>query len=923
MRAALDAALAGSGRIVLLGGEPGIGKTRLARVLAGEAESRGVPVWWGRGWEDGSAPAFWPWNTALRSWIDPTGHEAVAAAAGPWVGELTHVFPVLRDRIPELPPTESSESDRARFRLFETVSRFLRSVAMPAGLVVVLDDVHWADRPSLKLLEFLAADMRDTRLLLVATYRDTEVGREDPFFATLSRLAREVSTRRLFVAGLSAAHCAQWLVTLVGARSDTDALGEVLHRETNGNPFFLDEIFRLVASEGGLGGWDARRVPQGVREVISRRLDRLGDQCRATLAVAALLGETSDASILAEILDGAPVADQLQRAGHDRILVEVEGRPGQYAFAHALIRRVLADELAPSARAAWHARIATVLERQAATSDVIATELVRHFAAADTPAALQRAFDHACRGAAEAARGLGWEEAVRLYEIALDVGGRCGAVDAQRAIELRLALARALRGAGDVAGARLRCDEVIAACRRTPRPALLVRAALIHAGPLPEFGRVDPTGRAVLEEACQGAGGIDDGLRARLYARLAGDLIAANEVAQGGRVLALCDEAAQAARRAGDAGALAMALTGLYYAAALRMRPRSSAGHATAPVPSLQEILAAAEAGGEHDFAAAVRHLRAATMFATGEAEAFAAEVDCLATSAAASRAPEALWLADALAALRATVEGRFADARELMDRALATGRRMQLPNAVGQHIAQRIMWHFVQGRLAEIAPEIDAFVEGYPGGAGWQPIRALARLALGDTLGARAEFQTLLGAGLAAAESGVMSRCYLAGLVLLCVELRDRDRAPELYDRVARHRQAWVVDGCQTLGPWALLRGMLASLCDRPTAAVRHFEEAIAIAQRMRAVPFVAHAQALLAGVQLSMDPPVEERERIAGALAQAARSAREIGLAHVTACVEHLNTTLAGRRAGGSNAFSAAMATFGPCGTAARSCA
>ncbi len=905
LRAALDAALGGSGQVVLLGGEPGIGKTRLARVLADEAVTRGIPVWWGRGWEDGSAPAFWSWNTALRRWLDQVGPDAATAAAGAWGAELAHVFPVLRERVPQLPPSESWEADGARVRLFDLVSRFLAAVARPAGLVVVLDDVQWADRPSLKLLEFLAADLTDTRLLVVATYRDTEVQREDPFFVTLSRLAREPSARRLLIGGLPPADCARWLA-LAGLPGDPAALGEALHRETNGNPFFLGEIVHLLASDESGPGWDARRVPHGARGVIARRLDRLGADCRATLAVAALLGDTVEAGLLADILADAPPADHLERAVRDRVLVADEGRPGHYAFAHALIRRVLVDELAASTRATWHARIATVLEQHATASQVMTTELVHHLAAAGTSTALRKAVDYACRGAEQAARELGWEEAARLYEIALDVGARSGLLDTARGIELRLALARALRGAGDVPAARARCAEVLAACRRAPDPAAFARAALIHAGPMPEFGRIEPPVRAVLEEACRAGSALDDELRARLFARLAGDLIAANEIGQGPRIFALCDEAAAAARRAGAPGALAIALMGTYMAASMGLQSAAPGGPVpSSPVPSSEEILAAAEAGSEHEYAAAIRSWRAMILVAIGEPEAFSTEIDGLATAAAASRVPEALWLAEALAALRATVQGRFADAQDAMERALATGRRAHLANAVGVHASQRIIWHAFQGRLAEIAPELETFVDEHPVGAGWRPVRALARLAGGDAVAARAEFHTLLATGLAPAERGVMARSYLAGLAALCVALRDREHAPMLYDRLACRAEAWSVDACQTMGPWALLLGALARLCARPADAVRHFETAIRLGRRMGSRPIVARAQSLLASVLLSMNPEAAKHDRSAALLAEAGQCAQELGLVDVTARVARLQAKLVDRRDPGPNTF------------------
>jgi len=810
LEGALDSALAGHARVVLVGGEPGIGKTGLTSVIADDAATRGVPVWWGRGFEDGSAPAFWPWNTGLRRFLEQAGSDAVAAAAGSWGAELAHVFPVLCEHLPDLAPSPGSESDGARFQLFEIVSRFLAAVARPAGLVVVLDDLHWADRPSLKLLEFVASALGDARLLVIATFRDTEVERDDACGATVSKIGREPSARRLVLGGLTREECSRWLglTTLAG---DAAALAPALHRETNGNPFFVGEIVQLLATDETKGR-EPRRIPHGARGVIARRLDRLGDACRETLAVAALSGDPFDVGMLAEVL-GVEPAGHLARALRAGIAVQHEGRAGRWGFAHALIRRVLACELEPAARAAWHARIAAVLERRAAVSEVVTTELVHHFAAAGTAAGLQKAFDYACQGAEQAARGLGFEEAVRLYEFALDVGGHAGLVDARRRIALTLALARALRGAGDVPAARARCAEVVEACRRTcdanglARDAdALARAALVYAGPVPEFGRIEPAARAILEEAAKHGAALEDALRARLYARLAGDLIAANEIEQGARVFALCQEAA----------------------------------------------------------------------------------------AAAASHVPEALWLVDALAALRDTVQGRFPEAREAMERALATGRRMQLSNAVGVHASQRIMWHVFQGRLAEIAPEIERFVEEHPLGAGWRPLRGLARLACGDSVAARAELHSLLASGLSRAERGVMARIYLMGLALLCVALRDREHAPLLYQRVSKRADVWSMDGCQTLGPWAIALGGLARLCDRPADAAAHFEAAIAAGRRMGSSPTVAHAQSLLASVRLSMQPGPDERARIGEMLAEAAQAAATLGLVDVVTRVARLQARL-----------------------------
>jgi AAA ATPase domain len=913
LRAALAAALGGRKRLVLVSGEPGIGKTRVAEVAAAEAADSGVPVWWGRGWEDGTAPAFWPWNTALRGWVERSGDEAVLAAAGPLAADLARVFPALQPGTPE-PPEPATESEPSRFRLFDAVNRFLAALARTAGLVLVLDDVQWADAASLKLLEFVAADVLPSRLLLVATYRDTEVRREHPFFRTLSRLVSEPLTRRLALSGLSPGECGRY-VGLASETNAAEALGEVLHGETAGNPLFLGELMRLLASEGGLDpAGRIRPLPPGIREVVALRLERLGEECRRLLAVAALVGDTFEGSCLEALLQEpsrsleASVADVLERAVRERILIELDGPARRYAFAHALVRRVFIDESDPSERAAWHGRIAAQLERAAGPhAATLAAQLVWHFAAAGTEQALRKAFTYACSGADQAVRGLGWEAAVRLYTIALELGSRCGALGEEGTIELQLALARALRRAGNVTGARARCREAADDCRRVGRPDLLVRAALIHAGLFPDEGRVDPEARAALEEACQVVDGVDDSLRARLCARLAWDIAAANETEQLDRAVALGAEAVDAARRAGDSGALALALLRAYDVATAGPSPPAGRARASvpSPAPPLREILRVAESAGELELAAQIRHTRAMDCFAAGDAEGFFAEHDALAALAASSRVPEALWTTEIVGAMRATVEGRFAEGRLSSDQALETGCRMQLANAVEAHLDQQIMWYALQGRLAECLPLLSESVARRPERVVWRPFLALARLAAGDEPGARAEFASLVAEASARGEHGVHACAHLAGLAALCVGLRDREEAAVLYDWIAKRSESWVVTGWATLGPWALARGSLARLCGRASDAAAHFAEAIWLGRQMRSRPVVAHAQSLLAAVWLSADPDASMRARALAALGEAEPVARELGLVDVLARTERMRDGLRRRYPAGGNLF------------------
>jgi hypothetical protein len=869
LRGALDAALGGSGRVVLLGGEPGIGKTRLTTVLADEAESRGVPVWWGRGWEDGPTPPFWPWNTALRRWMDQVGADAVAAAAGSVDPRLARIFPVLCDYTLGCPSRDSWDGDAERLLLLDVACRFLAAIARPAGLVVVLDDIHWTDRSSLRLLEFIAANLSDMRLLIVATYRDTELHGEAPFLSTLSRITREPSTRRLLVSGLSPAQCARW-IALAEPRGDAAALGETLHRETNGNPFFVGEIVRFRAAGQELAtGRDAQRVPPAVREVVGHRLERLGDACRVSLSVAALFGEAVDAGMLADVLGDVPVADHLERAVHDRILIEDEDCPGRYAFAHVLVRRVLVDALLPSARSAWHARIATVLERR----EGVATALVHHLVAAGTREAQHKAFDHACRSARHAERALGWDEAVRLYEVALDVGGRWGLLDSRHAIEVRLALARALRRRATLRR-RGRGAEVMAAARRTVDPEAFARAARVHAD-RSRSGDGSARGAGGSREASRAGSILDDALRARLHARLASDLIAASQVAHEGRIAALCDDAHAAARRAG--GGLAVAVTATVYAADMGIRP----------VPSARGIPETAEAEGDDESAATFRCMRAMTFLATGEPEASRGGRR-LATAAAACGF-QALWLARTRwrrsGPRSGDVCGAGCDGTRRRD-----GCRMQLLNAgavyrTAHHVARPGPPGRDRPEIESLAERTRAAVVGVRSGhsPGWPEA----------TRRRPAEFGACSRADSAPAERGVMARRYLAGLAAFASRSRPRARAFALRPHRATPR-VWIATAAR---PSAVGAG--ARRARSPVRAAggcgAAFRDRDRLGQRMGSPPIVVRAQ------PARRRPPVvtsavDERERVRDDGRRAERGAREFGLVDVKARAERLQGKLAG---------------------------
>ena len=250
LRSALEDTLAGQGRMVMLVGEPGIGKTRTAQELATLAEQRGAQVLWGRCYEEG-APPFWPWVQVIRSYVHHTTAEQLAVDTGPGAADIFEIVPEIREKLPELEPPPTLEPEQARFRLFDSITTFLKNAAQRHRLMLVLDDLHWADKPSLLLLEFLAREIGASPLLVVGTYRDVELSRQHPLSETLAQLSRELVFQRQSLRRFSQEDTQHFIEASTGIRPSQE-LVETIYAHTEGNPFFTIEVIRLLSEQGEL-----------------------------------------------------------------------------------------------------------------------------------------------------------------------------------------------------------------------------------------------------------------------------------------------------------------------------------------------------------------------------------------------------------------------------------------------------------------------------------------------------------------------------------------------------------------------------------------------------------------------------------------------------------------------------------------------
>jgi len=306
LQAALEDALSGRGRLVALSGEPGIGKTRTAQELGVLAMQRGALVLWGRCYEDEGVPPYWPWVQAIRSYIREKDPEELRSEMGAGAQHIAEIISEILERLPGLGTPPQVEPEQARFRLFDAITTFLKNAVENQPIMLVLDDLQWADRSSLLFLEYLVREIRTSRLLLLVTYRTVDLSPEHPLARTIDVLNREGQLQRVSLSGHTQSDVAR-LIEVTAGVSPPENFVEAVHTQTEGNPLFITEVVRLLMQEGDLTAYSGAtwtvRIPEGVREVIGRRLNGLSQEANEILTIASVSGREFDPTVIAPLIE--------------------------------------------------------------------------------------------------------------------------------------------------------------------------------------------------------------------------------------------------------------------------------------------------------------------------------------------------------------------------------------------------------------------------------------------------------------------------------------------------------------------------------------------------------------------------------------------------------------------------------------------
>jgi class 3 adenylate cyclase/type II secretory pathway predicted ATPase ExeA/tetratricopeptide (TPR) repeat protein len=877
-------AIGGQRRVVLVSGEPGIGKTRLVKELARLAHEQGGVVLWG-GCDEELAVPYQPVTEALRWYVHSARPAELRGVLGPLAGELARLVPDLGHLVGGLDAPISADPETERYRLFEAVVELVTAIAERSPVLLVIDDAHWAAKPALLLLRHLLRGTPSAPLLVVVTYRDTDLDRTHPLADVLADLRRDAEVERLSLSGLDEAGVTDFLERTAGHSLDEagQALVRALHAETEGNPFFIGEVLRHLAESGVLvqrdGRWTSDRtlaevgIPEGVKEVIGRRLSRLDPAVNELLSAASVVGREFDLGMLTAITGGDQEAvldgiEAAERAG----LVVGSSRPGTYRFAHALVSSTLYDELPTSRRLRWHRTVAHALAERSEEGERL-PELARHFSEAAPLGEMEQAVQY-CRLAGDAAqRELAFEEAAAHYERALLALELVEHPDPATTCDLLLSAGEAL---GKIAESRMAdlLHRAAGLARSMGDPQRLADIAIAWARYTPsDPSRFEHEVVDLLEEAIAGIDESELGRLALLHARLA---IALFWTRQAARRRDLAREARRLADASGDRRVLAEVLG----TQILAMDP-TEPDAVQISIADATEMLRVAEQLDDPVLRCRAHLTLVQGCITIGDRAEAERHIDAAEHLTERLRLPELTLRYKTLRAAMVLLSGRLAETEERISDITAFGEATGLPYLPIQAGLQfRIAYE--RGTLAELIPLFEPLVEAQPAVTLWRTGLISCHLQADQPEQARLHLRTLAADDFAMVERDIVWVVTMAAAARIAGVLGELDIAAAAVEYALPHVGELAFTGTSVEQPVAMSVACGLAALDRWDEAEELFGRAVDLCERAGAPTFVAATRMHWATALLQRDGP-GDRER-GRELAQAAlATAEELGLGWV----------------------------------------
>lgn len=851
-----EKAAGGARRVVMVAGEPGIGKTRLATYLALKAHGEGARVLYGHCDEDMGA-SYQPWVQALGGLIEHCASGVLSAHVDRQGGELARLVPELARRVPDVPAPRLSDPETERYLLFAAIVDLLARATAAEPMVVLLDDLHWADKPTLLLLRHVAANATDSRLLLVGTYRDTDTAAGHPLTSLLADLRREQGMEWVQLSGLAQPEVEELIAAAAGHELDADGirLAQALRRESDGNPFFMAEILRHLLESGGIVQRDDGRytvsaditdlgIPRSVRDVIGQRVHRLGEDAMEALSAAAVIGREFDIDVLSAATGHTEdeLLVSLEAAIAGSVLRENPQSPGAFVFAHALINHTLYENLSRTRRARLHARIAAAIEQLAGDDvDNRLGELAHHWAAATRSIDPTKAVAYARRAGERALAQLAPDEALRWFRKALEQLASHPGRDAERC-DLLILTGEAQRQAGEPAYRETLFNAGTIA-NRLADPDRIARATLANTrwwGS--NAGVIDAQRVSTLQEAL--AAGPSEIQRLRLMAQLASEVYLNWDFDRD--VRPLIDQAIEGARKTADTRVLAEVLA--LISATISGRP-DLLGERRELGAELYELTQALDDPHLQCLCALWQFINAMEIADTAGAAGCWQRIDELADR---TGQPWMKWVSLVFATVRAQLAGDLTSTETLAADAVKVGIACGQTDALTYSGAQICTLRYEQGRLNEIIEGHLAAGDIVPGISAMRATPTFYLAELGRLDEAAPRLTAAAHDGFAVLPKDAFYLYSLAHYAQVAVRLGDIPTAATIYDLVLPYRALLIHDIAVVYGSAELILGELATALGRYDDAEQHFAAAAGLHERIGARLILArtrlrHADMLL----------------------------------------------------------------------------